>query len=83
VITVRLPDELRERIDAVRGDVPRERWVRRALEAALSEAKGPPLGKQAGPGPVGSSELVRPAAPPRAHESKPEVVLPKIAKRKW
>lgn len=37
---VRLPDDLHERIDAVRGDVPRERWVRRTLEAALSEAQG-------------------------------------------
>lgn len=33
--TVRLPAELCGRIDAVRGDVPRDRWVRRALDAAL------------------------------------------------
>lgn len=29
---VHIPDELRDKIDAVRGDVPRERWVRRQLE---------------------------------------------------
>jgi hypothetical protein len=80
----RVPVELAKRIDGIRGQVPFERWVREALEAALSEAKGPPLGEQAGPGPVGSSEPVRPAAPPRAPEPEAKPYeLPKIAKRKW
>lgn len=37
-LTVRIPPDLRDRIDAVRGDVPRERWIRRALEQALSDS---------------------------------------------
>lgn len=37
MLTVRIPDELRDAIDAVRGDVPRERWIRRTLEAALKQ----------------------------------------------
>lgn len=32
---VRVPVELLERIDGVRGTVPRERWIRGALEAVL------------------------------------------------
>jgi hypothetical protein len=83
-LELRVERELLERIDAAREDVPRSRWVVRALEAALSEAKGSVLGRQAGPGPVGSSEPVRPAASPRAPRDVPaEVALPKIAKRKW
>jgi hypothetical protein len=31
----RIPEDLAERIDVARGDVPFERFVRRALEAAL------------------------------------------------
>lgn len=34
-LMVRLPEDLVERIDAERGDVPRERWVRRRLEELL------------------------------------------------
>lgn len=75
--TIRIPDELRDAIDAVRGDVPRDRWVqrsvRRALEATLSEAEGVPCSEQAGPAPVSSwppaaREDVRPAASPRTHD---------------
>jgi hypothetical protein len=40
-ITVRLSDELRERIDTARGDIPRERWVRRVLENALTTSADP------------------------------------------
>lgn len=41
---VRLPVELVARIDAVRRDVPRERWVRRTLETALDgPAEGAPV----------------------------------------
>jgi hypothetical protein len=35
-IKVRLDEELAERIDSVRGEVPRERWIRAALRAALA-----------------------------------------------
>jgi predicted transcriptional regulator len=38
-LTVRIPDDLRERIDALRGDVPRERFIRRLLEAQLAVAE--------------------------------------------
>jgi hypothetical protein len=47
--SVRLPDELAGRIDGARGDVPRERWVRRLIERELGEdARGaaPPGGTQ-------------------------------------
>lgn len=37
---VRVEDELGDRIDAARGpDVPRNRWIRRAIEAALAVAE--------------------------------------------
>jgi hypothetical protein len=31
-INVRIPPDLRDRIDQLRGDVPRETWIRRRLE---------------------------------------------------
>jgi hypothetical protein len=65
-LELRIERKLMARIDAARGDVSRTRWVERALESALSEAKGPSLPMRAGPGPVSSSEGVRPAAPSRA-----------------
>jgi hypothetical protein len=34
---MRCPDELLERVDEARGDVPREKWLRRAVERALSD----------------------------------------------
>lgn len=40
--TVRLPAELTGLVDAARGDVPRERWVRRVLESALSDSTQAP-----------------------------------------
>lgn len=45
-VMVRIPDDLRERIDAARGDVPRERWIRRVLEEALDK---PPLNRSPRP----------------------------------
>lgn len=50
----RLPLELADRIDVARGDVPFERWVRRALEAALdrlphSVPVGPSVTDTSGP----------------------------------
>jgi hypothetical protein len=81
-VQVRIPAELRDRIDGVRpSKVSRESFVRallddgvRVLEAALSEAKGVANGTQAGPAPVLLTnpqkgiavEGVRPAASPRA-----------------
>lgn len=35
-IALRLTEDTLGRIDLARGDVPRERWIRRALEQALS-----------------------------------------------
>lgn len=40
-VSVRLPVPLWEAIEKARGDVPRERWIRRALERALPPAPGP------------------------------------------
>lgn len=39
VVSVRWDDELIDQIDAVRGDVPRSKWVQRAVEAALPKSK--------------------------------------------
>lgn len=36
-LNARLPDDLRDRIDALRGDVPRERFIRRLLQSALDQ----------------------------------------------
>jgi hypothetical protein len=86
----RLPAELAARIDAERGQVPFERWVRGALEQALSgspvvAASSPERAPQDGSGRSAQVERSREAASPRAHEPErvPEVGLPKIAKRKW
>lgn len=43
--TVRLTDELQARVDAARGDVPRERFVRSLLSEALTQREvGAPPG---------------------------------------
>lgn len=49
MLNVRIPDDLRDLIDAVRGDVPRERWIRRTLEAALSSSETPEPPREEGP----------------------------------
>lgn len=36
-LMTRIPSEMVPRIDAQRGDVPRERWIRRRLEELLDE----------------------------------------------
>jgi metal-responsive CopG/Arc/MetJ family transcriptional regulator len=38
IVTVWLPDDLLQKIDQARGDVPRSRWIKRVLERALNEA---------------------------------------------
>jgi hypothetical protein len=35
-VTVRIPDDLAEKIDALRGLVPRERWIRAELEKLVA-----------------------------------------------
>ena len=69
---VRLPNELVARVDAARGLVPREAWVRRALEREL---KAPEL------------MAARPVEAQRVEAEAEAVVpsrpLPKIAKRHW
>lgn len=35
-VALRLPEEMFERVDAARGQVPRERWIREAVELRLS-----------------------------------------------
>lgn len=37
-VSLRLAEEVVARIDAARGDVPRERWIRRAIDAGLEAA---------------------------------------------
>ena len=37
-INLRLPTPMLQRIDEARGDIPRNVWIRRAIELALAEA---------------------------------------------
>ena len=39
-VNVRIPDDLRDRIDAVRGKTKREPWIREALDAMVMRAEG-------------------------------------------
>jgi hypothetical protein len=43
-VNLRLDPELLAEIDIARGDVPRNRWILRAIEAALGVAASPRLG---------------------------------------
>lgn len=43
---VRVDDDLADRIDEARGDVPRQRWMLRAFEAALGGQVSPGLAQQ-------------------------------------
>jgi len=38
IVTLWMSDEMVQKIDRVRGDVPRGRWIKRLIERALSEA---------------------------------------------
>jgi hypothetical protein len=38
-INLTVPPDLYEQIDAARGDVPRNVWIRRAIEAKLAASK--------------------------------------------
>jgi len=85
MVTVRLSDELKARIDDVRGLVPRERWVRRVLEQAL-ETRGAESGAKAdgvsralptSRGPVaGDSAPARASDPHWIDELQPSTVPP-------
>lgn len=67
MVMVRLPDDLVERIDAERGGVPRERFVREVLGRALTEpGLVPALDRVRGSlGRLGSSAAKRSAARPK------------------
>ena len=41
-VSVRLPPDLAAAIDRLRGDVPRERWIRRALSTLVAELSKSP-----------------------------------------
>ena len=72
MLTIRIPDELRDQLDAARGQTPRERFARQMIELGLEESQG-----------VG---VTRKSPPTRAKESSkpPESFeLPKIAPRHW
>ena len=45
---MRCSDELVERVDLARGDVARERWLRKAVEQALGSSAGYPSNSPAG-----------------------------------
>ena len=71
-VQVRIPGDLRDAIDAERGDVPRERWVRRALEAALRDRVGDSAGSGRAITPaVESRQVGREAAPVAASPRTP------------
>jgi hypothetical protein len=93
----RIPVELSARIDAVRGDVPFERWVRRELEARVVLLEGVAAG-QVGRSPAqhevplvqrAVSENEEPVRAQRAAvarapvEDAPAAPLPRIAARHW
>src|SRR5215207_6620748 len=42
-LSIRVDPRLIDRIDNARGDVPRTRWLVRAMEAALAESEGAPV----------------------------------------
>lgn len=56
-ISFRWSPELVERIDTARGDVPRSRWVRRAVEDALDAGGRPGIGAPQELGAVPRSSL--------------------------
>ena len=48
-VSLRLPEDMVATIDAARGQVPRERWMRGALEAALGSTEGVASQRSAAP----------------------------------
>jgi predicted DNA-binding protein len=83
--TVRLPPELRERIDQARGDIPRERWVRRALENALTtnaDPRGTDRASRALPAGDVMHDVKRATYDAKVREMQEGTPLPKIAPRR-
>ena len=67
-MVLRLEEGLLERVDRARGDVPRQRWLVRVIEAALESTSG---------------HQDRSAAPAvQSDQPLPVVPLPKIARRR-
>lgn len=80
-VNLRLPENLLDGVERTRGGVPRERWIRDAVETRLALE-----------GNVGGVEdmsvrnpITRPTPAPSSRSPKPpaEIPLPKIARRRW
>lgn len=83
--TVRLPPDLRERIDTARGLIPREAWVRQALENALTTNADPHGTDRASRAlPTGDlmQDVKRAAYDAKTRELQAGSPLPKIAPRR-
>jgi hypothetical protein len=86
-LELRVERELLERIDSACGDVPRSRWIVRAIEAALEDStvRTARAVVEADLAAMRVAHVREPVV--EEHESKPDppagVPLPKIAKRKW
>lgn len=71
--TLDLPDEVFEEVDRVRGDIPRNRWIVRAVEAALEPRRNPEMIDMT----VSGGEIVKAVQVPtarRTEEGAPKVV---------
>jgi hypothetical protein len=78
--------ELLGRVDLARGDVPRTRFVERALEAALTDGGRSATGggvRPSAPEPEGSAPPRAPGPRSVVREGAPMTELPKIARRHW
>jgi hypothetical protein len=77
-VGLRLNRELLDRVNEARGDVPKNRWIERALEAALDGGLG--LGQPSGgatDGQATASPAAAPPASPRASEVEGAALVPK------
>lgn len=91
-VSFRWSQELIRRVDAVRGDVPRSRWVRRVVEQALGDGPQgvayPPVRNETASAAVGRPASVRQSVPKKVERAR-EVLAqegpapPKIAPRHW
>lgn len=64
-VNVSLPDELAQRVDRARGDVPRSRWIRRLIENELAAPPEPPR-----PNPPSNFDRLQGVAPADKGKSK-------------
>jgi hypothetical protein len=86
-VTLSLPDELFGRMESVRGDVPRSKFVQRALEAALGDGGLEPDLAAASDGAVGVENARREfdrfqGALSRASQPADEVEAPRQVSRR-